>query len=146
MRQYRFLLLLLIPIGYLTCTAPVKTVNSAPFIRQMKPNEVTSYHRPVQMRIAWFPYKDISVEQRADNEWVVLPAKDEKEGNVPVILIDYLNHTDSIWLEMDTDNETLGKLVKHTLMTEEPITKPYSNYFEYASCTRCHPQGVDKGF
>jgi len=146
MRLYRLVPIFLISMLYFTCKTPVETVDTAPFIRQIKPNEVKSYHQPVQMRIAWFPYKNISVKQKADNEWVVLPTNDGKEGHVPVILVDYLNQTDSIWIEMDTDNETLGRLIKHTLMTEEPITKPYSSYFEYASCTRCHPPEVDKGF
>lgn len=99
------------------------------------------------MRIAWFPYKNLSVKQKANNDWVVVNNdENNQEGSIPVILIDYLNGTDSIWLEMTTDNETLGKLVKHTLMTAEPITKPFSQYFEIASCTRCHPSNIDKGF
>lgn len=135
-------------IGFLvTCRTSLQTTETPPYIRQIRPADVAGYHSPVQMRIAWYPYRNLSVKQRATNEWVVVQDSDaNKEGFIPVILIDYMNHTDSIWLEMNTDNETLGKLIKHTLMTEKPISKPFSSYFEIASCTPCHPAEIERGF
>lgn len=147
MRLINYLLVFLCVVFLYTCHTAVKVTETPPYIRQIRPNDVIGYHSPVQMRIAWYPYRNLSVKKKANNDWTVVQNDTmSKEGFIPVILIDYLNNTDSIWLEMNTDNETLGRLIKHTLMTDEPITKPYSSYFEFASCTRCHPPEVDKGF
>jgi hypothetical protein len=53
---------------------------------------------------------------------------------------------DTIWIDMNTDTELLGRLVKHSLMTQEPIQRPYTNFFEVASCEKCHPAHVKVEF
>jgi hypothetical protein len=137
--------LIFIGIFIITCTTSKVAVESSG--RQIRPSDVKGYHSPVSMRIAWFPYNDLTIKKRSDNDWVVVKNDSTaKKGAMPVILVDYLNGTDSVWINMNTDNETLGKLIKHTLMTEEPIKKPFASYFEISKCGKCHPAEIDKGF
>ena len=137
--------LLFLAIFIITCkTSKVATESTG---RQIRPSDVKGYHSPVSMRIAWFPYNDLAIKQKSDNDWVVVKNDStSQKGAMPVILVDYLNGTDSVWINMNTDNETLGKLIKHTLMTEEPIKKPFSSFFEVSKCGKCHPSHIDKGF
>ncbi len=115
--------------------------------RQIRPAEVRGYHQPITAQIAWFPYRDLTIKQTSDGNWIVVRQESTaKEGAMPVILIKYPESQDSVWIPMDTDNATLGKLIKHTLMTEEHIKKPYASFFEISKCEKCHPAEIDKGF
>ena len=116
-------------------------------IRQLKPSEVSSFHQPVMLQVGWFPYEQHSFEKTGKGEWRIVKNKDtDRSGMVPHVLISYPGTTDSLWVSMNTDNELLGKLIKHTLMTQEPIARPYSDFFEEAKCSKCHPPEIDKGF
>jgi len=114
--------------------------------RQIRPSEVSAYHSPAVMKIAWYPYKDLELKKTSKDNWVIVKSDSTKQGAIPVILITYPDSGDSIWLEMNTDNELLGRLMKHTLMTQAPITEPLGEYLEMAKCSTCHPGDVDKGF
>ena len=114
--------------------------------RQIRPSEVNSYHSPAVMKIAWYPYKDLELKKSGKDNWVVVKSDSTRQGAIPVILITYPDSGDSIWLEMNTDNELLGRLMKHTLMTQIPITEPIGEYLETAKCSKCHPGDVNKGF
>lgn len=116
-------------------------------ILQINPAEVTAYHPPVSMQIGWFPYHEDKLVRTGKDEWKVV--KNEEEGNsgaIPQILIHYPHTTDSIWLDMNIDNALLGKLIKHTLMTQVPIERPFAEYFEVATCSRCHPSHIKIDF
>ena len=117
-------------------------------VRNLKPAEVSAYHQPIKMTIAWVPYSENQklVKTKKD-EWKVVKEEGQgKSGNIPVILVTYPNSNDTIWIDMNTDTELLGKLVKHSLMTQEPIRRPYVQYFEEASCQKCHPSDVKVNF
>lgn len=116
-------------------------------IRNLKPNEVAAYHQPINMTIAWVPYQEQKLVKTKKDEWKVVKHEDsDKTGNIPVILVTYPESTDTVWIDMNTSNELLGKLVKHSLMTQEPIRRPYVQYFEEASCQKCHPSDVKVNF
>lgn len=115
-------------------------------VRQIKPNEVAGYHQPIQINIAWFPYEQQALERTSKNEWKVVKGDPERSGNVPVILITYPERQDTIWLDMNTKNEVLGRILKHSLMTQEPISRPLGDFIETASCSRCHPSDVAVDF
>ncbi len=120
-------------------------LNEPPRVRQIKPEEVKGFHNPIEMTIAWYPYQDQSIKQTSKGTWKVVKS-DGKEGAVPVIMIKYPNSKDSLWLDMNTSNEVLGKLLKHSLMTQVPISRPYSNFLEEARCQNCHPADVKVNF
>jgi hypothetical protein len=131
-----------------TCKSSLETVSVVDTkARQLRPYEAKSFHKPVIIRIGWFPYTDLTIHRKENDDWVVVKQeKEEKGGSVPVIMLEYPESADTMWLDMNTDNELLGRLLKHTLMTEEPIRRPYTEFFEVASCSKCHPGHVDKGF
>lgn len=117
-----------------------------PKARNVKPGQIQGYHEPLDIKIAWMPYKDLGLKQGKDNNWVIVKSESGREGAIPVILITYPETKDSVWIEMDTSNELLGKLVKHSLMTKQPIHRPFKDYFEKASCSTCHPADVKVDF
>lgn len=131
-------------LGFMvTCkTAQVPTEAQAPSLRQIKPSEVKGYHDPITLNIAWYPYEDLMLKQTKDYNWVVVKSDSTHKSAIPVILITYPGKPDSIWVQMDTGNELLGKLIKHSLMTKEPIHEPFGEYFAEAKCTKCHPKNI----
>ena len=108
-------------------------------VRNIKPEDVRSFHEPLEITVAWYPYEDLSYKQTSDNEWKVVKNENGNKGAVPVILIRYPETGDSIWLDMNIKSEDLGMLLKHSLMTQEPIKRPFSEFLEVATCTKCHP-------
>lgn len=114
--------------------------------RQLKPKEVSAYHQPVEMKVAWVPYKNLELKQTKANNWVIVESDAAKTGAIPVILITYPATGDSVWVQMDTRNELLGQLVKHSLMTQKPIAEPYDQYLADAACSSCHPKDVPVDF
>jgi hypothetical protein len=36
----------------------------------------------------------------------------------------------------------LGKLIKQSLMTQQPISDPFSIFLEESDCTTCHPSDI----
>lgn len=143
MKIKHLLIFLFIAAIAITCksTKEIRT----PQAKMVTPENVGKYHDPVAMTIAWFPYEKMKLERTGENDWVVVDSENGS-GAVPVILIDYPLSGDSIWLDMNTDNETLGRLIKHTLMTQQPISEPLGEYLELASCSKCHPAEIEKGF
>ena len=112
-------------------------------IRQLQPDNIVSYHQPVQMEVAWVPYTEHRLEWTKKNEWRVVkdPAVDTT-STLPMILLSYPGGTDSIWLDMNMDDATFGRLLKHTMMTQIPISRPFTEYIEIAKCENCHPENV----
>ena len=144
MRLHYFILFASLVFLIVTCKTQKELVPTQ--IRQVKPEQVAGYHEPINITIAWYPYQNQILERQDDGTWKVIKSDSARSGKVPVILIRYPNSTDSIWLDMNTKNETLGKLLKHSLMTQEPITRPFGEYLETAKCTKCHPSDVEVDF
>ncbi len=69
-----------------------------------------------------------------------------REVRYPMIMITYPEGNDTVWVQMSTKNDLLGKLIKHSLMTQVPIKRPYEEYFEQAQCSSCHPSDVKVDF
>ncbi len=128
-----------------TCKTQKEAVSEST-VRQLKPKDVRSYHEPIEMTIAWYPYENKKLKMTSKNEWKIVEDENGKSGNVPVILIRYPSSGDSIWLDMNIKSEDLGMLLKHSLMTQEPIKRPFTNYLEIATCTKCHPSDIEVDF
>lgn len=145
MRTNLVITLFLIVMIAVTCN---QTKELAPTrILQVNPSEVKAFHQPVSVQVGWFPYHEDKLVQTGKNDWKVVKNTDgENEGTIPQILIHYPNSGDSIWLSMNVDNALLGKLVKHTLMTQIPIERPFAEYFEVAKCSTCHPSHIKINF
>jgi hypothetical protein len=117
-------------------------------VMQVQPSEVSAFHQPVSVQVGWFPYREHRLVRTGRDEWQVVKNEDgsAKTGAVPQILIRYPRSSDSLWVDMNIDNALLGKLIKHTIMTEAPITRPFSEYMEVASCSKCHPSDIEIDF
>lgn len=146
-RNYLFIVSAIILLSVSMCkTQEQPVVDKVPTIRQVSPEDVRNYHDKIEMTIAWYPYENGVFKRNKDNEWVVVKEESGKKGTIPVILIKYPATGDSIWLDMNTASEDLGMLLKHSLMTQEPIRRPFAEYLEVASCTKCHPADVEVDF
>ena len=145
MRFIKFFLFLLIAIFVITCTTTQNYMEPTR-ARQLKPSEVRGYHNPIEMKIAWFPYKELELKKTKENNWVMIESDTGRTSALPVIMITYPDSNDSIWIDMNIKNALLGKLIKHTMMTQVPITEPYSEYFANAKCSKCHPSNVKVNF
>jgi hypothetical protein len=51
-----------------------------------------NFHKPVELRIAWYPYDKVKMEKTGDNVWKMASDSLTKEGNIPVLLV---RHPDS---------------------------------------------------
>lgn len=141
MKYLSILSLILIAVITLKCS-PSKQVVSEPHGRQVDPVNIAAYHKPIEMRVAWMPYENLELKQTKDNNWVVVESDSTKHGVIPVIQLIYPESGDTAWIQMNLQNDLFGRLMKHSLMTQEPIFEPYSEYFEKAKCSNCHPADV----
>jgi len=144
MKIISFALIAIVVIFAINCS-PTKHFEPSKS-RQIKPNEVTAYHKAMELKIAWFPYADLQLKKTKANNWVIVESDSTKKGAIPVIMIAYPDSGDSVWVEMNTRNELLGKLIKHSLMTQQPIFEPYEDYLAQAKCSKCHPSNVKVDF
>ncbi|MCF8261833.1 MAG: hypothetical protein K9J12_13725 [Melioribacteraceae bacterium] len=102
----------------------------------------STFHKPVSMRVAWYPYENKKLIETGTDTYELI-ADSTGGGLTPVILLETKDGGEPIRLDMNIDNELLGKLLKHSLMTEEPITRPFKNYFENTKCSTCHPSAIE---
>lgn len=108
--------------------------------RQFPKWEATRYHRPIQMRIGWYPYSEADIVPDDDGNLLMLRA--DSVGEMPAIMIREPDSTNLIIVGMDIDNELLGRLIKHSLMTQVPIKRPFDQYLIEARCSQCHPSRI----
>jgi len=133
-------------LGLFLVTCKTNKIAQPPDVRQLKPTEINSYHKAMELKIAWVPYENLVVKKTKKNNWVIVESDSSKTGAIPVILITYPESNDSVWVEMNTKSDLLGRLIKHSLMTQEPISQPYSEYFAIAKCKKCHPSNIKVDF
>ena len=139
--QMRNVLLLASIITFaITCKSTLDL--STPKARQVKMSDVQGYHDPINLKVAWLPYRDMALKQTGENDWVIINDSTSKIGAIPMILVTYPESGDSVWIDMNTRSEELGKLIKHTLMTQQTIQEPYHNYLKVTKCGTCHPKDV----
>ena len=145
MKLFKLFSILTLGILVVTCSTTKQPMDPMR-ARQLKPSEVRGYHNAVEMKIAWFPYEELVLKKTKENNWVMVDSDTGRVSAIPVIMITYPDSKDSIWIDMNIKNQLLGKLLKHTLMTQQPITEPFSEYFANAKCTKCHPSNVKVNF
>ena len=140
MQMKNVLLLASIITFAITCKSALDL--STPKARQVKMSDVQGYHAPINLKVAWLPYRDMALKQTGENDWVIINDSTSKIGAIPMILVTYPESGDSVWIDMNTRSEELGKLIKHSLMTQQTIQEPYHNYLKVTKCGTCHPKDV----
>ena len=147
--KWKFILFVLVSffLGLQCAEQKNLTSSESDRIRMLHPFEIASFHDPVKLEVAWVPYQEHKLVKTKKNEWKVVKSdSDTKPAAMPQILLTYPQGTDTLWLDMNTDNAILGKLLKHSLMTQQPISRPFTTYFETAACATCHPQEIEIDF
>ena len=127
-----------IGIGCSPRTAPVPQAATGLNRARMVEPVASHFHRPVSLQIGWRNYRESEVVRDDDGNMVMLPV-DSLESQVPAIMVGDPLAEDAVWIGMDIDDALLGRLIKHTLMTQQPIQRPLETYVQTATCAPCHP-------
>ena len=139
-------LLLLIAFIITNCSQKTKIVPSDT-ARTWRPQDVSSYHPPVSVKLGWVPYEDQKLVQTGDNEWKIVKNENpDPDKKIPILFVESAANQESIMIEMNIENELLGKLIKHSAITQQPIKRPFTQFFEEAKCQGCHPKDVKVDF
>ena len=113
-------------------------------IRKFKEWKAARFHKEVELKIGWYPYEMGSGKNVSSEEWAV-SFKDSSrsiDGYMPVIILHSPSSTYTLSLGMDIDDALFVKLLKHTLMTQIPIERPFKDYLQNADCSLCHPSEI----
>ncbi len=142
--KYAFFILLI--ASFVINCSKTKELTELPS-KVLRPSEISAFHADMHIKVGWIPYEGQKLVRTGKNEWKVVPHQDDdRVGSVPTMLITYPVSGDSIMLNMNIKNELLGKLIKHSAMTQEPIKRPFTQFFEDAKCQSCHPEDVKVDF
>jgi len=115
--------------------------------RIISPLDIQNFHPEINIKIGWVPYQNQKLVQTGKNEWKIVPhGEGDKVGQIPTMVVSYPESDEAIVLDMNIKNELLGKLIKHSAMTMQPIRRPFVEYFEEAKCQSCHPSDVKVDF
>ncbi|NND94764.1 MAG: hypothetical protein HKN45_07835 [Flavobacteriales bacterium] len=141
-----FFLLLILSVVINCSRGPLQS--SGPEIaRTMQPEDISGFHSPINIKLGWVPYENQKLVQTGKNEWKVVQRDEkDKKGKVPVLYVQHGGSEEALLLDMNIDNQLLGKLIKHSAITQEPIARPFGEFFERASCDKCHPADVEADF
>ena len=111
--------------------------------RTLRPSQISTFHPAVSISVGWVPYEDHKLVRTGKNEWKIVELEEgEQKGSVPVLFVKNEGYRDTILLDMNIENELLGRLIKHSVMTQQPIQRPFTTFFEYAKCESCHPENI----
>ena len=116
-------------------------MDTTPRVRHIKTDGVEDFHKPIRLTVGWMSYEEESVVSDNGSTYHVEPADALKTGRIPALQITYEDGTTST-LDMNISNELLGQLIKSSLMSEQPIRRPYSEFMQTADCSNCHPSEV----
>ena len=133
---YILIILIFIVFG---CANKSKISDDYPKVRKFSEWKSIKYHKDIQMRIGWYPYQQQDIHKTKNSTWTINKDSTISAGASPVIILKYPDSTETLWLNMDIDNALLGKLIKHSLMTEIPVKKPFGDFLVEADCAKCHP-------
>ena len=77
--------------------------------RTIDPGQVSSIHPNVSITVGWMPYQSNKLIQTGDYEWkIVKNDNDDTGGLSPIIMVTYPDAPDTLFLDMNIDNELLG--------------------------------------
>jgi hypothetical protein len=125
------------------CASKKKIQDTEPRARRFNEWKATEFHEEIKLNIGWYPYQTGAPAREGDQQWKVVFEDSVITGSTPVIIIKYPDSTKAMTLSMDIDDALLGKLLKHSLMTEMPIERPFTEYLKTADCAQCHPAEIE---
>ncbi len=135
-----FLMGMLIIVG---CGSNVQLEKKEARMRKIDKWEGQNFHREIAMKVAWIPYNEGTMTETKDNQWSLsFPDSNAAEGMLPVMILSYPDSNHFVMIDLHMDNALLGNLIKHTLMTEAPIERPFMEYLKTSDCSKCHPPDI----
>ena len=137
----RYLVLLVFLVA--ACASTSKEVSTRQSVRTMKSEDPSSYHNEINLQVGWFEYDESALELVEPGVYVESFSDSTTiSGKMPVIVLSYPDSGKTFTFGMDVDNELLGKLLKHSLMSEIPVQRPLSGFLERSDCSKCHPSDI----
>lgn len=134
-----FLIIALLLLAGCTASKKVAVKDAARVIDTEAP---VKFHKPVNMKIAWYPYTTDSLVRHSDTIYLKEAEKAKQTGNVPLIVVTQEGSDEAVTIPMNIDNELLGRLIKHSVMTQMPIKRPFKEFIEQSNCASCHPKDI----
>ncbi|NNE69359.1 MAG: hypothetical protein HKN29_03225 [Rhodothermales bacterium] len=104
---------------------------------RMMDADAASFHRGITLQVGWRNYRESETVRNEDGSLSIETS--DSTGVAPSIMIVDPLTEEPLWLSMGMDDALFGRLIKHSLMTQVPIYRPFETYMEEASCSRCHP-------
>lgn len=128
---YKYLYIVLCLIVFISCSSEKSFVDETPRMRVFEEWKGSSFHKPIELKIGWFKYKENEIKEGKPNEWSISM---EDSGTTfsasPILMLNYPDSADAIYFDMDIDDELLGKLIKRSLMTQIPIKRPFKEFLK----------------
>ncbi|MBT8377931.1 MAG: hypothetical protein KJN64_01735 [Ignavibacteria bacterium] len=138
-----YLTISIILITFLYCSAPKDALDDTPRVRSFSKWKADYFHHPIEVKIGWYPYEEEELVKTGKHQYSIQKSDTSETGSMPVIVLTYPDSTQSVYFGMDIDNELLGRLIKQSLMTQQPITEPLIAFLEDADCSTCHPEDIE---
>lgn len=127
-----------------SCSSSSKVVEKSPEIKTFKNWKAHKFNKKIELNVGWYEYQNEELVKVDKNVWEVKEKENNEEvGAIPAIIIKHPETGDSLWVNMDIDEALLGTILKHSLMTEVQIKRPFSEFFKQAQCTKCHPSHIN---
>ena len=134
--------LFILTAGILFAGCGREAIDTTPRVRHIELEGAADFHQPVRLTVGWMPYEEDRVVSENGDTYSVAESGDRKTGKIPALILTYEDGTTAV-LDMNIDNELLGKLIKSSLMSEKPIRRPYTEFMQTADCSTCHPSEVN---
>lgn len=127
----------------LGCFTKAQRAAQPPQFRTLQVQQATRFHKKIMLEIGWYPYQREQAVAAGTNLWTIVHSDSGGvEGALPVILVSYPDSSEAVWLDLNIDDALLGRLLKHSLMTEIPIKRPLAEFLQEANCGSCHPAEI----
>ena len=130
----------------LSCSSQSRLQDTAPSVRKFdaifEKGKAERFHQPLELKIGWYPYQKGETTSTAREVWTASFSDSSAKGWMPLILVRYPDSSRAQWFDLSVDDALLGKLLKHSLMTEMPIQRPYKDFLQQADCMKCHPANI----
>ncbi len=81
MKYLTILSILALSVFVMMCATPREV--PPPTAKQLSPENIKGYHNPIEMKIAWVPYKNLKLIETKKHNWVVVEDDAAKGSALP---------------------------------------------------------------
>jgi hypothetical protein len=125
------------------CSSGAKNTMANKVVKTVDTQHAEAVNQAVQLQVGWYPYSESELVQIGPNQYAVRKiASQSGKKQHPGIAVYYPSTGKTIWIDMDIDDATLGRLLKHSLMGDREIERPFRDFMQSSDCASCHPGAV----